>query len=72
MRSVISLSLPEKIAEEVTSYATETGRNKSDIVKESLSIYLWEERFKKSRRRLGSKAAKAGLITEEDIFKTVS
>lgn len=72
MRSIISLSLPEKIAQELTIYATETGRNKSDIVKESLSIYLWDERFKKSRRRLGVKAAKAGLITEEDVFKTTS
>jgi hypothetical protein len=72
MRSVISLSLPEKMAQELVDYATETGRNKSDIVKESLSIYLWEEHFKKSRRRLGVKASKAGLITEEDVFKAVS
>jgi metal-responsive CopG/Arc/MetJ family transcriptional regulator len=72
MRSVISLSLPEKMAKELGDFAIETGRNKSDIVKESLSIYLWGERFKKSRRHLGAKAAKMGLVTDEDVFKAVS
>jgi predicted transcriptional regulator len=72
MRSVISLSLPQKISKELSDFAVETGRNKSDIIKESLSIYLWEERFEKSRRRLGAKAAKSGLVTDEDVFKAVS
>ena len=36
MRSVLSVSLPEKMAAELDAVAKETGRNKSDIVKESL------------------------------------
>ncbi|HEX28556.1 TPA: ribbon-helix-helix protein, CopG family, partial [Candidatus Poribacteria bacterium] len=38
MRSVFSVSLPEKIARELEAYARETGRNKSDIVRESISL----------------------------------
>ena len=72
MRTVLSVSLPEKVASELDAFARSTGRNKSDIVKESVSLYLWEARFRESRRRLGAKAKKAGIVTEEDVFKAVS
>jgi len=38
MRTVLSVSLPDKMAAELDDLAKATGRNKSDIVKESLSI----------------------------------
>lgn len=72
MRSVLSISLPEKLAKELEVFAKETGRNKSDIVRESLSMYLWEARFKKLRKQLRPYAKKAGLLTEEDVFEQVS
>jgi metal-responsive CopG/Arc/MetJ family transcriptional regulator len=72
MRSVLSISLPEKMASELDQYAKHTGRNKSDVVKESLAIYLWETRFQNVRKRLAAKAKKAGIVTEDDVFKRVS
>jgi ribosomal 50S subunit-recycling heat shock protein len=48
------------------------GRNKSDIVRESISQFLWEARFNKSRKALAGKAKKQGIVTEEDMFKAVS
>ena len=72
MRTVLSVSLPDKIASELDEFAKGAGRNKSDIVKESISLYLWEARFREVRRRLSAKAKKAGIITEEDVFKAVS
>ena len=72
MRSVVSISLPEKMASELDNFARKTGRNRSDVMKEALSVFLWEERFKTSRRRLGVKARKEGIITDEDVFKAVS
>ncbi|MBU1053751.1 MAG: ribbon-helix-helix domain-containing protein [Proteobacteria bacterium] len=72
MRHVLSLSLPEQMAKELNNYAKITGRNKSDILKESLSKYLWEIKFKETRKQLSVKAKKAGFITEDDVFKTVS
>jgi predicted DNA-binding protein len=56
MRSVLSVSLPEKLASDLEDYARKTGRKKSDIVKESVSLYLWDVRFRKVRRQLGVKA----------------
>jgi metal-responsive CopG/Arc/MetJ family transcriptional regulator len=72
MRSVLSVSLPEKLASDLDDYARKTGRNKSDIVKESVSLYLWEARFRKIRRQLSAKAKKVSIVTEEDVYKAIS
>ena len=57
---------------QLDALAKATGRNKSDIVKESLSIFLWETRFKRVKGRMVKKAKAAGIVTEEDVFKAVS
>jgi metal-responsive CopG/Arc/MetJ family transcriptional regulator len=72
MRNVLSVSLPEKMAQELNSFAKATGRNKSDILKESLGNYLWEIKFKETKKLLSTKAKKAGIISEDDAFKMVS
>jgi metal-responsive CopG/Arc/MetJ family transcriptional regulator len=72
MRSVLSVSLPEQMAKELSSFAKATGRNKSDILKESLSNFLWEIKFKETRKGLSGKAKKVGFITDDDIFKAIS
>jgi predicted transcriptional regulator len=72
MRSVLSVSLPPNISSELEALAKSTGRTKSDIVKESVSLYLWETRFKKTQKRLIGRAKKKGIITEEDVFRAVS
>ncbi len=66
MRSVLSVSLPENLSSEPEAFAKKTGWNKSDIVKESVSLYLWEARFRNIRKSLGLKAKKVGLVTEDD------
>jgi len=71
MRSVLSVSLPDKMAVELDFLAKETGRNKSDIVKESLGEFLWENRFRRIKKRLSPKAKAAGFITDDDVFKTI-
>jgi len=72
MRTVLSVSLPDKMAAELETVAKEMGRNKSDIVKESLGLFLWETKFRNIKKKLSSKAKDAGVITEEDVFKVVS
>ena len=72
MRTVLSVSLPEKVASELDEYSQQTGRNKSDVMKEALTNYLWEERFKKTKKSLARKAKKAGIVTEDDVFKAAS
>lgn len=72
MRTVLSVSLPENMSEELDRFAKSTGRNKSDIVKESLSLFLWEMKLKTVRKKLGPQAKKLGMVSEEDVFKAIS
>jgi predicted DNA-binding protein len=72
MRSVLSISLPEKTSSELEKFARSTGRSKSDIVKESIQLFLWEAQFRKLQKRLGARAKKQGMASEEDVFKAVS
>ena len=60
MRSVLSVSLPENLSSELEAFAKKTGRNKSDIVKESVSLYLWEARFRNVRKALALSQGKEG------------
>jgi metal-responsive CopG/Arc/MetJ family transcriptional regulator len=64
--------LPENLSSELDAFAKKTGRNKSDIVKESVSLYLWEARFRSVRKSLGLRAKRKGFITEDDVFRAVS
>jgi metal-responsive CopG/Arc/MetJ family transcriptional regulator len=72
MRSVLSVSLPEQMAAELDVFAKETGRNKSDIVKESLGEFLWENRFRRMKKRLTPEAKAAGYMTDDDVFLAIS
>jgi metal-responsive CopG/Arc/MetJ family transcriptional regulator len=72
MRTVLSVSLPENMFEELDRFARNTGRNKSDIVKESLSMFLWEMKLKAVQKKLSPKAKKLGIVSEEDVFKAIS
>lgn len=72
MRTVLSVSLPEQISKELDNVSKRTGRNKSDIVKESLSLFLWEMKLKAVQKTLGPKAKRRGLVSEEDVFKAIS
>jgi predicted DNA-binding protein len=72
MRTIVSVSLPADLAAELERLARRTGRTKSDILKESFSAYLWETEFRALQRYLIPKAKKAGLLTEDDVFRAVS
>jgi len=72
MRTVLSISLPENLSKELNNLARKTGRNRSDIIKESLSLFLWEMKLKEVQKALRPKAKRIGLVSEEDIFNSVS
>jgi metal-responsive CopG/Arc/MetJ family transcriptional regulator len=72
MRTVLSVSLPRQMSEELDRVAKASGRNKSDIVKEALGLFLWDMKLRMVQKRLGSQAKKLGMVSEEDIFKAIS
>lgn len=72
MRTVVSVSLPSDLAAELNRLARKTGRTKSDILKESFSMYLWDTQFRFLQRYFIPRAKKAGILTEDDVFRAVS
>jgi len=72
MRAVISVSFPEELASELNRLAKETGRTKSELIKEALRAYLWEDRFKRLAQSARARARKRGFVTDEDVFKVIS
>lgn len=72
MRSVMSVSFPEQISHELVSYAAETGRSKSDIIKESVALYIWDFQFNSLKKNMMRRAKKVGILTEDDVFTAIS
>jgi metal-responsive CopG/Arc/MetJ family transcriptional regulator len=72
MRIVISVSFPKEMAVELDRLAKESGRTRSEIVKEAFRAFLWEERFRTFRNKIRTRAKKRGLVTDEDVFKDIS
>jgi len=72
MRTIISVSFPKEMAVELDKLAKESGRTRSEIVKEALRSFLWEERFRTFRSKIRPKAKKRGFVTDEDVFKDIS
>ncbi len=72
MRTVLCVSLSENMSEELDRFAKNTGRNKSDIVKESLALFLWDMKLRAVQKKLSPKAKKLRMVSEEDVFRTIS
>lgn len=72
MRTVISVSIPEEMAMELNRLSKESRRTRSEIVKEALRAFLWEERFRAFRGKVRPKAKKRGFVTDDDVFKDIS
>ena len=69
MSKILSVTLSDQTAADLDAFSKETGCSRSDIVKELLSIFLWEARLKEVRLRCVKKAKATGVVTEEDVLR---
>ena len=72
MRTVISVSFPKEMAMELDKLAKDSGRTRSEIVKEALRAFLWEERFGTFRSKIQPQAKERGLVTGGAVFIDLS
>ncbi len=72
MRTTMTVSLPEKIKLELDRTAEADGVSRSDLVRESLSDYLFVRKFRALRKTMVPKAAQNGIYTDQDVFDRVS
>jgi len=72
MRETITISVPTVMRDRLDRFAKQSGLSRSDVLRESLSDYLFSRDFKELRARMTARAAKKGLLTDQDIFDRVS
>ena len=72
MRTSISISLPEKLNEELNQAIERSHFTRSEIVKNAIEEYLFKWRFQRARKKLVLKARGKGIFTDEDVMKHLS
>lgn len=68
----LTIRLPESLKSQLDEVSREENRPVSDIVRDSLRRYLAVERFRSVRKRVLPFAEAQGLLTDEDIFRTLA
>ncbi len=72
MRESISISLSEELRIELDRFAETRGVTRSDVVREAVADYLFNQRLRALRARLLPHAEAQGVFTDEDVFRIVS
>jgi metal-responsive CopG/Arc/MetJ family transcriptional regulator len=71
---VLSISVPERLAEELERMAVEEGVSRSELFRSMVKAYKRERaaaEFLELQRRLAPKAQERGIKTEEDVDRIV-
>jgi metal-responsive CopG/Arc/MetJ family transcriptional regulator len=72
--AVLSVSLPPESAKEFERLAEREGRNKSELFREMLAIYLTyreSQTFESLQRYGASNARRAGIFDESDVERLI-
>mgnify|MGYP000934380776 CR=1 FL=1 len=72
MRAILSVSVDPALKRKLERLAKDSKRRKSDLVKEALQRFLAEQEFRRLRENSLKFGRKAGLLTDEDVFKAIS
>jgi predicted transcriptional regulator len=70
--TTLTIRLPESLKSELDEISREENEAISDIVRESLRRYVAVRRFRSVRKRILPFAEAQGLLTDEDVFKSLS
>lgn len=70
--ATLTVRLPDRLRRDLEKLSKERGRPAGEIVRDSLRRYLATERFRALRAKALPFAEAQGLLTDEDVFKTVS
>lgn len=69
--TTLTIRLPDELKTELEDLSIEGHKAISDIVRESLRRYLALEKFTSVRKKILPFAEAQGLLTDEDIFKSL-
>ncbi len=68
----MTIRIDQATAETLDRLARETGRSRSEVVREALRRQLSVSRFDALRRRVAPLAEARGWLTDEDVLDAVS
>lgn len=72
MKSTLTVRLDEELERGLSRLCRQTGRKRSEIVREALRRQLSLLRFAHLRRRVLPFAEARGYLTDEDVFRDLS
>ena len=70
--STLTIRLDAKLERQLNRLAKQTGRTKSDLVREMLRKQLAMASLEQARTLLVPLAERAGYLTDEDVFRDIS
>jgi len=70
--ATLTVRIDDELDRQLTELARETGRTKSQLVREMLRRQTTMALFQKVRRKAVPLAERAGYLTDEDIFRDFS
>ncbi len=72
MRQALTVRLPDDLRSELQQISKAEAKPMSDLVRESLQRYVAVYNFRRLRNTILPFAEAQGIVTDEDVFKTIS
>lgn len=72
MSSPLTVRLDEELEAALERFCEQSGRSRSDVVREALRRQLALSRFEQVRERILPFAEARGYLTDEDVFDEIS
>ncbi len=72
MKGTITIRLPGKLQKELDIVAKAEKASRSEVIRDAVARYLAAKRFQQLRKKVLPFAEAEGLLTDEDIFKSIS
>jgi len=72
MKQALTVRLPDDLRKELEQISDSEAKPISDLVRESIQRYVSIYNFRKLRNRVLPFAEAQGILTDEDVFRTIS
>jgi predicted transcriptional regulator len=72
MKQAVTVRLPDDLRKELQQISEKEAKPVSDLVRESIQRYVSIYNFRRLRNTILPFAEAQGILTDEDVFKTIS
>ena len=72
MKQAVTVRLPDDLRKELQAISDSEAKPVSDLVRESIRRYVSIYNFRKLRNTILPFAEAQGILTDEDVFKSIS